>query len=247
MIRPYILGLIALWCGLAVGSPASAAQVNDPVVTVEFTVAMGEGAAPLGAFISTKEGVELPLQLNNSTRSPVYTTSGPFPLLIWGRPSSAAPKVPVAAVSIAPGSRRVLIVLMPAPKAQLAQSSHVGLAVEDAWETNPAGSLRFFNFTGRKVAAQMQGQVLELGGGASKPFVVATQVKPPAQSEPVLLRLAQQDETDYRMFYDGKVSATAQERLIALLIPSQVEGGLCRMRILREALPKPLKAASLPR
>jgi hypothetical protein len=83
--------------------------------------------------------------------------------------------------------------------------------------------------------------VFELGGGASKPFVIATPVKPPAQSEPVVLRLAQQDETDYRMFYDGKVGATANERLIALLIPPQVQGGLCRMRILREALPKPLK------
>lgn len=247
MIKRSAFGLFLVWFAFAALSTSEAAPSAELATKVEFTVAMGDGTAPQGAFILNKDGIELPLQINNSTRSPVYTSVGPFPLVIWSRASAGALRVPVAAVNIAPEARRVLIVLLPSPKAQTAQSSHLGLAVEDAWETNPAGSLRFFNFTGRKVAAQMNGQMIELVGGASKPFGLMTRAKPPVPSEPVVLRLAQQDGTDFRMFYDGKVNATAQERLIALLIPPQVEGGLSRMRILREALPKPAIGSKLPR
>ena len=235
-IRAFLVGVTCL-----IGSVGLAVPANEPLVKIEFSIVIGDGAAPVGAFIEGKNGAEIPLLINNSTRSPIYTSVGPFPLMIWGHASAGAPRLPVAVVNIAPDARRVLIVLMPAPKAQSARGSHVGLAVEDAWETNPAGSLRFFNFTGHKVAAQMRGQIVELSGGASKSIPIVTSGKLASTAEPVVLRLAQQEGPDFRLFYDGKVNATAQERIIALLIPPQVTGGLSRMRILRDALPKPVK------
>ena len=222
--------IIALGFSKLDGGPAV-----SPSERIEFTVVQGDGKPPAGAFILGRDGTEIPLSINSATRSPVYTYAGAQPIAIWGRSAAGEQRTPVAAVSFPAGAHRVLLVLLTNPAFKPGGPSHVGVAIDDAWETANVGSLKFLNFTGKKISAQLKGEVLDLAPGPSKPFKVA---EPKAALLAFQLRLAQPEEAEFRMFYDGSMKASGDERLTALLLPPAVAGGLSRVRVLRETLPQ---------
>jgi hypothetical protein len=207
------------------GRPAA-----GPVLRTEisFMLVAGAQAAP-EAFIALPRGAGVPIKLTNVKSRPL-PYEGPASLVLYA-PETAASKAPaqgapaaggraaeagrttLATVALPPGVARVLVLLAPGGAGG---AKYQAVAVDDDPSSMPAGSIRFLNYAGKPVTAQVGKEVVNLAKGPSKAFVVSTKGAEPAE---VVVQLASEEEGGFEKAFSARLRLKPEERQTFILLP----------------------------
>lgn len=216
-----ILGFSLAQAQSGVGGPAVKTQVS-------FILIAGAKAVP-DAFVALPRGGSLPVKLSNVRSRPI-PYDGP-PSLVLAAPVAIAPaptaapaaaaagaganagKATLVSVALPSGSSRVLILLAPAGAGS---DKYQAVAVDEDPANVPPGSIRFLNYSGKTVMAQVGKEVLNLGKGPSKPFPVAAKGAEPTE---VMVQIGSQDGNDFTKSFTARVSLRPEDRQTYILLP----------------------------
>ena len=192
---------------------------------VSFILIPGAKAVP-DAFVALPRGGSLPVKLSNVRTRPIaYEGSASLVLAApvanapapAAAPASAAAanagKATLATVALPSGSSRVLILLAPAGAGS---DKYQAVAVDEDPANVPPGSIRFLNYSGKTVMAQVGKEVLNLGKGPSKPVPVAAKGAEPAE---VMVQIGSQDGNDFTKSFTARVSLRPEDRQTYILLP----------------------------
>jgi hypothetical protein len=194
---------------------------------VSFILIAGAKAVP-DAFVALPRGGSLPVKLSNVRSRPILY-DGP-PSLVLAAPVAIAPAAPAApaagagaganagkatlvSVALPSGSSRVLILLAPAGAGS---DKYQAVAVDEDPASVPPGSIRFLNYSGKTVTAQVGKEVLNLGKGPSKPFPVAAKGAEPTE---VMVQIGSQDGNNFEKSFTARVSLRPEDRQTYILLP----------------------------
>jgi hypothetical protein len=191
---------------------------------VSFILIAGAKAVP-DAFVALPRGGSLPVKLSNVRSRPILY-DGP-PALVLAAPVAIAPapaaapaaaganagKTTLASVALPSGSSRVLILLAPAGAGS---DKYQAVAVDEDPASVPPGSIRFLNYSGKTVTAQVGKEVLNLGKGPSKPFPVAAKGAEPTE---VMVQIGSQDGNNFEKSFTARVSLRPEDRQTYILLP----------------------------
>ncbi len=206
-------------------SPGQAAPAGPaPVVSAKVSFLLVANAKPVeGAFLEIAKKGPLPVALTNAAKSPVYPYEGPESLSLWA-PDKGAPngrrelvKVPIS------GMKQPLLLLAPESVAKDAPPRYRAVAVEDDWQTVPEGTLRFINFSGKKLMVSVGGKVTELGNGPSAAIRIAEAGKDSAETD---VQIASFEANSFELAFQLKAKVSKTQRQTILVFPPAKQGGL---------------------
>lgn len=161
------------------------------------------------------------LRLSAAAKSNPIRYDGPVPLVIFKPdPQAKGGRVPLASIALPPGNGRLLIMLAPGGT-QNGVELYQAAVVDDDPTTMPPGSLRFINYTGKAVSAQIGNEVVNLAKGPSKAYPVAKGNEPTE----VMVQIASQEATGFVRAYSAKFRIKREERLTYILLPSEKPDG----------------------
>jgi hypothetical protein len=241
LARMAVVGLAACLSAAAAWSQGAPAARSGPAAVegndtrLRFRLLFLGTAQELPAdlfYIHRRQRV--PLQINRVSRSPVYDYLGPVPIALYrGDP-------PELAASFTPpdGVREGLVLLSPRrTPGRAGEPQFDSFVLDDGLDRLPPGALRMVNLTGLAIAAQLQGEVFQIGPGPSQVFRLGRG----NETADVTLRLAAPREGEMRIVHQANFKMPPDERAVLFLLPPRdpASAVVVQVRWLREKVTHP--------
>lgn len=173
LLQRHLTALAAFVTGLTVPGVTSFAQSAPPPVMFR-TLAVGNSAAVANLFYESK-GRSVPLLAGSLNLSPFYPAPDDGHLVIYRElpaipPETKPRKLVVAETRLVPTGPSLVML---AATIQAGSPGVTALTVNDAWDAQPADTVRVFNFSRRRTAIQLESATVELATAQSRVLPLA--------------------------------------------------------------------------